>query len=387
MPINYKKELESTAKNMILAREPYALIKMILRTVAQKIKVSHASILLYDKDKQSYILADSRGSLASRLPIGLARVDKDSPLIHFFKEQKNKVFFKYDTVIREDVKRILKRRGIDTKLKQLLAHVAYQMEVFDTAACVPSYFRDDLLALLLVGKKRDNTRFNPDELNFFSALSSSMAMAIKNVQLFKELEFEFAKKHQMFLRITVVLAAAIEAKDNYTHGHTTRVTNLSLNIAQRLNQAEKAFNEKFFENLHIASLLHDIGKIGIPEYILNKKSDLTIGERNRIEEHPLIGATILQPIKELSEPILGVKYHHERYDGSGYPEGLKEDNIPLIASIISVADTFDAMTTDRPYRLRLSKEKTFEEIKRVSGKQLNPRITETLLSLGKEGKI
>ncbi|MDD5166177.1 MAG: HD domain-containing protein [Candidatus Omnitrophica bacterium] len=387
MPINYKKELESTAKNMILTREPQVLIKTILRTVVQKIKVSHASILLYDKEKQSYILADSRGSLASRLPIGLARIDKDSPLIHFFREQKNKVFFKYDTVIREDVKRILKKRGIDTGLKQLLAHVAYQMEIFDTAACVPSYFRDDLLALLLVGKKKDAARFNPDELNFFSALSSSMAMAIKNVQLFKELEFEFAKKHQMFLRITVVLAAAIEAKDNYTHGHTTRVTNLSLNIAQRLNQNEKAFSEKFFENLHIASLLHDVGKIGIPEYILNKKSDLTIGERNRIEEHPLIGATILQPIKELSEPILGVKYHHERYDGSGYPEGLKGNDIPLIASIISVADTFDAMTTDRPYRLRLSKEKTFEEIKRVSGKQLAPRIAETLLSLGKEGKI
>lgn len=387
MPIDYKKELESAAKRMILIREPHLLIKMILRTLVQKIEVNHASILLYDKGKQSYILTDSRGSLSSKIPVGLARIDKDSPLIHFFREQKNKIFFKYDTIIYEEAKKILRKRGIESKLKQLLNHVAYQMEIFETAACVPSYFRDDLLALLLVGKKKNNREFSLNELNFFTALSSNMAMAIKNVQLFKELELEFEKKQQLFVRITIALAAAIEAKDNYTHGHTTRVTNLSLNIAQRLNQNGEILNEKFFENLHIASLLHDIGKIGIPEYILNKKSDLTIGERNRIEEHPLIGATILQPIRELNDSILGVKYHHERYDGLGYPEGLKKDQIPLVASIISVADTFDAMTTDRPYRPRLSKEKTLEEIKRVSGKQLNPQITDVLFDLHREGKI
>lgn len=387
MPIDYKKELEATAKNMILIREPHVLIRMLLRTVLQKIRVNHASILLYDKGKQSYILTDSRGSLSSKIPVGLARIDKDSPLIHFFREQKNRIFFKYDIVIKEEIKKILRKRGIETKLKQLLSHVIYQMEIFETAACVPSYFRDDLLALLLVGRKRNGRDFSPDELNFFTALSSNMAMAIKNVQLFKELEVEFEKKQQLFVRITVALAAAIEAKDNYTHGHTTRVTNLSLNIAQRLNQYKELLNEKFFENLHIASLLHDIGKIGIPEYILNKTSDLTIGERNRIEEHPVIGATILQPIRELNDSILGVKYHHERYDGLGYPEGLKADQIPLIASIISVADTFDAMTTDRPYRTRLSKENTLEEIKRVSGKQLDPQIAEVLFDLHREGKI
>jgi len=184
------------------------------------------------------------------------------------------------------------------------------------------------------------------------------------------------------------LAATIEAKDRYTHGHTTRVTNLSLNIAERLRQKnKKTINEKFLEHLHIASLLHDIGKIGVPEFILNKKGDLTVGERNRIKEHPMIGATILQPLRELDVPMLGVKHHHERFDGTGYPDGLKGEQIPLIASIISVADTFDAMTTDRPYRSRLSEGDAIKEIMRVSGRQLDPHIASTFVELSRENKI
>ena len=106
-----------------------------------------------------------------------------------------------------------------------------------------------------------------------------------------------------------------------------------------------------------------------------------------MQEHPVVGTTILQPIKELEDAILGVKYHHEKYDGSGYPEGLKGSQIPLIASIISVADTFDAMTTDRPYRHGLSKEEAVREIERVSGRQLDPEITGAFIELFRENKI
>lgn len=387
MSINYKKELETAAKSMILIHEPGLLIKAILRMVVQKIKVKYASVLIYDQNKQSYILTDSRGFLNPRIPVGLARIDKDDLFILFFKEHRNKPLFNYGAIVYEEAKRKLKRHNIEHKLKQLLKHAVYQMEIFDADICIPSYFREDLLGLLLLGRKSNGHKFNRDELNFLVALSSNMAMAIKNVQLFKELELELEKKQQLFIRITIALATAIEAKDRYTHGHTMRVTNLSFSIAQRFDQRKKILNEKFFESLHIAALLHDIGKIGIPEYILNKKSGLTIGERNRIEEHPIIGATILQPIKELGSSILGVKYHHERCDGSGYPDGLKGEQIPLIASIIAVADTFDAITTDRLYRRALSKHEALIEIKRMSGKQLNPQITKALFELHQERKI
>jgi HD-GYP domain-containing protein (c-di-GMP phosphodiesterase class II) len=141
------------------------------------------------------------------------------------------------------------------------------------------------------------------------------------------------------------------------------------------------------DNLHIASLLHDIGKIGIPEYILNKEGPLNEEEREKINKHPVIGVTILQPISELNEAIMGVKHHHERYDGKGYPSGLKGEEIPLIAAIISVADTYDAMTSNRPYRKALDKDKAMIEIENQIGKQFHPLIAAVFVELFKEGKI
>ena len=259
------------------------------------------------------------------------------------------------------------------------------MEIFEAQVSIPSYFRDELLGLLLLGKKKNGRNFIQDELNFFVALASNLAMTIRNAQLFKELQEELEQRRQMFTRTTIALAAAIEAKDNYTHGHTTRVTNLSLEIARKISQKnKKVFDPKFLENLHIASLLHDIVKIGVPEYILNKRGELTIGERNKIKEHPLIGAAILKPIKELDEPLLGVKYHHEKYNGLGYPEGLKGEHIPLIAAIISVADSYDAMITDRPYRPALDKQKAIAEIERLKGKEFNPQVADAFIELCKE---
>jgi HD-GYP domain-containing protein (c-di-GMP phosphodiesterase class II) len=254
--------------------------------------------------------------------------------------------------------------------------------------CIPSYFRDELLGLLFLGQKENGSKFIDEELDFFVALNSNVAMAIRNAQLFKELEYELGRKHQLFTRTTIALAAAIEAKDHYTHGHTTRVTSLSLEIAQRMGQKDKHnFNNKFMEDLHISSLLHDIGKIGVPEHILHKRSSLTVGEHNRIKEHPMIGVNILKSIKELEGVVDGVRYHHERFDGKGYPEGLKGDQIPLIASIITVADSFDAMNTDRPYRCALNKSEAINEIKNLSGRQFSPRVADTFLELCREGRI
>lgn len=386
--IDYKKELESAAKSMILVHEPDVLIKMIIRMVVEKIKVRHASVLLHDKTKDVYILTISQGSLRSKIPVGLARMDKDDPLIYFFRQGKQKLLFNKGVILYEDLEKESEKTNIDSNLRQLLKQVLYQMQILETAACIPSYFQDKLLGILLLGPKFNARKFLSEELDFFIALASNMAMAIRNTQLFKELRLELDKGRQLFIRITIALAAAIEAKDNYTHGHTTRVTNLSLELAERLWQKnKKIFSEKFLENLHIASLLHDVGKIGVPEYILNKHTDLTVGERNKIKEHPTIGVSILKPIKELQEPILGVKYHHERYDGLGYPEGLKEEQIPLIATLISVADSFDAMTTDRPYRPALDKNAAISEIKDLRGLQFNPQVADTFIELYQEGKI
>ena len=388
MAIDYKRELQNAAKNMIFVHDPDLLIKMMVRMMVNKAKIAHASFFLHDKRKESYLLTVSKGSLGKKIPLDLVHIDKDDVLIRFFRSRLNRSLFGREVLLHSEAKSALKNYKIKQELRQQLAHVLYQMELLESLVCIPSYFRDELLGILLLGKKDNGRNFIDEELDFFVALNSNVAMAVRNAQLFRELGLELDRKHQLFVRTTIALAAAIEAKDNYTHGHTTRVTNLSLEIARRIAEKnEKYFDAKFLENLHIASLLHDIGKIGVPEHILNKRNELTVGERNRIKEHPIIGVNILKPIKELEGSMLGVRYHHERFDGKGYPEGLSGEQIPLIASIISVADSFDAMSTDRPYRLAMPKDKAIDEIRQLSGRQFSPRIADSFLELCKEGKI
>jgi HD-GYP domain-containing protein (c-di-GMP phosphodiesterase class II) len=388
MAIDYKKELENAAKNMIFVHDPDLLIRMMVRMMVNKAKIAHASFFLQDKDKSGYSLTVSKGSLNSKIPLGLVRIDKDDVLIRFFKSRMSNSLFSREALLLSEARSALKDPKIRQDAKQKLSHVIYQMELLQSVACIPSYFRDELLGILLLGKKESGRRFLDEELDFFVALNSNVAMAIRNAQLFRELGLELERKHQLFVRTTIALAAAIEAKDHYTHGHTTRVTNLSLEIAQGFSRRYKSgLDNKFMENLHIASLLHDIGKIGVPEHILNKRDTLTVGERNRIKEHPMIGVNILKPIKELEGSILGIKCHHERFDGRGYPDGLKGDQIPLIASIISVADSFDAMSTDRPYRQALPRMEALSEIRNLRGQQFCPRVADTFLDLCKEGRI
>lgn len=388
MAIDFKKELEIAARNMIFVHDPDLLIKIIIRMVVDKLNVEHASILLYKPERQRYVLTVSGGSLAKKIPVGLACFDKDDSLIRFFRERDSRLLFNSDVLTIENGLAASKSSRTKERLRHLLGDVSYQMKLLETVACVPSYYRDELLGILMLGAKKDGSRFSARELDFFVALASNMSMAIRNAHLFKELKSELDKKHQLFMRTTIALVAAIEAKDNYTHGHTTRVTNLSIEIARKLSQKnKKSVDNKFIEDLHIASLLHDIGKIGVPEQILNKRTSLTVGERNKIKEHPMIGVTILKPIKELEHSLAGVKYHHERPDGRGYPDGLIGDQIPLIASIISVADSFDAMTSNRPYRDALYKNEAIKEIKKFNNLQFNPRVTEAFLELCQEGRF
>ena len=388
MAIDYKKELESAAKSMILVHDPEVLIKMIVRLMIQKVKVIHAGILLHDAERDIYILRFSRGLTGLKIPEGFARMDVDNPLIRLFKEGRDKHILDDGVIIYREAKKILNTKRLRPKDKKLLAGALKQMEILDSVACIPSYFQDRLPGIMFLGKKKNRTDFTRNELDFFVALASDVAMAIRNAQLFKELKNELDKRQQLFIQTVTTLAAAIEAKDHYTRGHTERVTELSLKIAKKLLAKDKSrYSPDLSEHLRIAALLHDIGKIGVPEDVLNKEGPLEEGERKKMQLHTVVGATILQPIQDLGEVIKGVKYHHERYDGGGYPEGLKGDEIPLIAAIISTADTFDAMTSDRPYRKSLTQEEAIAEIKRISGKQLVPEVAEALVKLYEEENI
>ncbi len=175
------------------------------------------------------------------------------------------------------------------------------------------------------------------------------------------------KSRIMFEQTTDALAGAIDAKDTYTNGHSRRVAKYSLEIAKGAGKSEDECEKVYF-----AALLHDVGKIGVPIEILQKKSRLTDEEFEQIKQHPVKGGEILSVIKESPWLSIGARYHHERYDGKGYPEGLKGDEIPEIARIVSVADAYDAMTSIRSYRDPIPQDKVREQIVKGSGTQFDP---------------
>lgn len=180
----------------------------------------------------------------------------------------------------------------------------------------------------------------------------------------------------MYMETIQALSKTIEAKDKYTCGHANRVKEYAVKLAKAMNLTSKQV-----ENIETAALLHDIGKIGIDDNILKKEDKLTKEEYDSIKQHPVIGANILQDVDFLKNIIDIVKYHHERYDSKGYPEGLSGDDIPIEAAILSLADAFDAMTSDRPYRQALSKEKAIDEIKSSQGRQFHPKLAQVFIDI------
>jgi putative nucleotidyltransferase with HDIG domain len=186
----------------------------------------------------------------------------------------------------------------------------------------------------------------------------------------------------MFLSTVWSLASAIDAKDAYTHGHSQRVARYAAALGRAVG-----FDEQEVERLELSAVLHDVGKIGVPEIILNKPDRLTAAEMAVMKTHPQKGAEILSSIRAMRDIVPGVLHHHERFDGLGYPNGLKAHNIPLHARIILVADTFDAMTSSRPYRLALPLNVAIAELKRCTGTQFDPRLSETMVTLIQRGLV
>lgn len=177
-----------------------------------------------------------------------------------------------------------------------------------------------------------------------------------------------------YVQTVDALALAVEARDRYTEGHSKRVAEISEMIARQLK-----YSEFKIEDIKIAALLHDVGKIGIDDRILNKPGKLTEEEFNEIKKHPEIGYKILKGIKNFDNIVNIVKYHHERYDGGGYPSGCKADELSLDVYIVQLADAVDAMASERPYRKALPEEYVINEIKRNSGKQFHPVVVDAYL--------
>ncbi|WP_291634505.1 HD-GYP domain-containing protein [Clostridium sp.] len=192
----------------------------------------------------------------------------------------------------------------------------------------------------------------------------------------------YIQTKSQYVETVDALVIAIEARDRYTEGHSKRVANITASIAKELR-----YSEWKIEQLNMASLLHDVGKIGIDDHILNKPGKLTDEEYNTIKNHPLIGYNILKDIKNLENILPIIRHHHERYDGKGYPDAKRADELSLDVFIVQLADSIDAMAKDRPYRKALNHDMVLEEVKKCSGSQFHPKVVEAYFKVLEKQKI
>jgi len=226
------------------------------------------------------------------------------------------------------------------------------------------------LGLMFGGDKLDyDDWISSVDSKLCASLGGSLSIYLKNVLLYEDM-------HSMFLGTLHALSATIDAKDSYTHGHSERVALVSRQLA-----VAAGIDEQTADRIYLSALVHDVGKIGVPESVLTKPGKLTNEEYDTIKTHPEIGARIIERIRQMEDLIPGVLHHHEAWDGSGYPHGLKGRDIPLQGRIIGLADAFDAMSSDRTYRRAMPMDKVLEEIKRCSGKQFDPDLAEVFVGL------
>jgi putative nucleotidyltransferase with HDIG domain len=219
-----------------------------------------------------------------------------------------------------------------------------------------------VIGAIVVADKDSGEEFYSNDSKLLAAIAAQAGLAIENAFLYEELE-------SLLLGAIRSLVKALEATSHWTAGHTERVTEYAVGIAGVMGMGKE-----MLEKLRICALLHDIGKIATPKEILNKTGQLESGEWDEIKRHPGLGADILTELRQFSEIIMSIKFHHEHWDGCGGIYGLKQEEIPLMARILAVADAFDALTSDRPYRKMKSKEEAVEEIVKCSGTQFDPAV-------------
>ncbi len=336
--------LHEVGKNLNMVLDINKLLEQVLDLTARVLGgVKTSSVILYDEESNclQVMLYKGNRSVESLQPI---RTDEGIA---------GKVFTRGEPIIINDFKSTDSTSSISGR----------------SSICVPLKVKDKTIGVLSVSDKHTGEPFDNSDLEMLVTLASQISIALYNAQLYEDLEASY-------LSAVRALANSIDAKDAYTRGHSERVARYSMEIGRVMKMTTDEI-----KNLHIGALLHDIGKIGIAEAIINKSSRLTEEEYIEIKTHPSRGASIIEPAKFLREKVPLIKYHHERYDGKGYPEGLKGENIPLMARIVCVADSFDAMTSKRAYRDVMPLDEARNELVKCSGTQFDPRVINAFLEV------
>ena len=390
--IDYQQALLNASKSMIRVKDPITLLRLITRFVDRQIGATHVAVLLYDKRKDAFVLIDSKGESGRRIPIGFVRIPRDNPMVRFFERRKNGGFIKRKEALVMSELAHIENFQIHVTKKEHAAiefqEIRKQMELLRACICIPSFYKNDLVAIVVLGDKLTGEKYHDPEIDLFVTLANDVAMAVKNAELIKDLTISVEKEHQLLMETASALASAIEARDRYTKGHSERVSHYSLVVAiEMIEKGLVPYSREFLEAAELSGLLHDIGKIGIKDEILNKPARLTDQEYGVMKAHVKIGANILKPVTGLKGLYDGVLYHHERWDGKGYPYGLKGTEIPLLGRVVAVVDTYDTMVTTRPYAKAKTPDEAFVELKKDSGSQFDPQIVEIFYDSYKSARM
>jgi PAS domain S-box-containing protein len=335
--------------SILSSLEPSEILETTARNISRIVPCDRAGILLVDKARQGFIQATGNGTSGS----------PHKPFVPFC-----------DTSATEVVKTARPQCvGNREELDLLLPKEQNLLKQgFVSYIRVPLIVKGAPVGVLGVDSKR-KAAFTPENLSTLEKLAALIGVALENTRLVTDLQ-------ELLLGTVKSLSNAIDAKSPWTAGHSERVTQYALQIGRKMS-----FQEGDLKDLELGGLLHDVGKIGIFDIILNKPGELTREEFATVKNHPLWGVELLEPIKQLNRIIPCIRHHHERLDGSGYPDGLKGERIPLWARILAVADAFDSMTSDRPYRKAFDKEKAVGELKRCSATQFDPEIVKAFIDI------
>lgn len=244
-----------------------------------------------------------------------------------------------------------------------------------SAIAIPLSQRDKVIGVLSIARRLGEPPYSQEDVQLLCIFGAQIAIALENARAYRELK-------ALHIGAITALVTAVEARDYYTKGHSERVARYAVAIAKELGLPSVEV-----EDLRVAGLLHDIGKIGISDLILNKPRGLTAGEYEMVKEHPRIGAMIVEEIKPLQRIVPLIYHHHERPDGLGYPNGLAGEDIPLGARILAVADSFEAMTSSRAYRPEMDAERSLGLLDGGAGGQLDPRLVGVLRHLWVSGRL
>jgi len=359
-------ELFNISEMITAIRDERELLDFVLRAALERVNASRGSIMLVTPDAEHLEIAAAVGlpdeamGQTTRIGKGIAGwvAENAQPLLV------------------SDIQRNPGLVEISRHLRDI-SFISVPLEQKQPPALNGGHRQDvpRVIGVLNVNEKKGGTSFSDLDLKILSIVANHAAAALANVRLIKNVE-------DAHLSTLQSMALILEAKDAYTHGHSERVRSYSIWAGRRLG-----LSEHDIEVLRLGSALHDIGKVGVTDGILNKCGPLTADEFDSIKRHPLIGYDVLLPVRLLSKEHLQlVRGHHERMDGTGYPDGLQGDQLSLMTRIIVVADAYDAMASTRAYRPSLSPFQIIEQLKKYSGTQFDPKVAMAFIEMIERGE-